>query len=409
MHYDLIVIGGGIAGATLAKAMAELGAQVLVVEQETHFRDRVRGEGMHPWGVAEAKRLGIYDLLLASCACEVDHWITYTRGGDQGDVRVLSQTGPHRAGSLNFYHPQMQEVLLAAAAQAGAAVLRGAHVTGIAPGPAPAITFVDDGVGGRSQEQHATARLVVCADGRNSQSRLRAGFTVNHDQPRLAIAGHLMRNLAVRPDAVHFVYAPTVHPQVTIIFPLPANRFRVYFASHRDGGIGSLSGPKQIGAFVANCLATGTPAAWLAPAESIGPLALYQGADTWVADPYHDGIVLIGDAAAASDPAWGSGLALSLRDVRTLCDSLAADPGDWHRAAAAYAVEHARYYGVLHTMEDWMTELLYAPGVEAAQRRGRVFEWRAREPATALDIVGVGPDSDVSDHARRRFWGEDQP
>ncbi len=27
--------------------MAELGAQVLVVEQETGFRDRVRGEGMH--------------------------------------------------------------------------------------------------------------------------------------------------------------------------------------------------------------------------------------------------------------------------------------------------------------------------------------------------------------------------
>ena len=68
-------------------------AKVPVVEQETGFRDRVRGEGMHSWGVAEAKRLGVYDLLLASCGREADHWITYTGGRADGDVRVLPQTG----------------------------------------------------------------------------------------------------------------------------------------------------------------------------------------------------------------------------------------------------------------------------------------------------------------------------
>ena len=51
-RYDLIVIGGGLAGAALARAMAAGGARVLVLERELRFRDRVRGEGMHPWGVA---------------------------------------------------------------------------------------------------------------------------------------------------------------------------------------------------------------------------------------------------------------------------------------------------------------------------------------------------------------------
>jgi 2-polyprenyl-6-methoxyphenol hydroxylase-like FAD-dependent oxidoreductase len=50
--------------STLAIAMARSGARVLVLEKETKFRDRVRGEALAPWGVAEARKLGIADLLL---------------------------------------------------------------------------------------------------------------------------------------------------------------------------------------------------------------------------------------------------------------------------------------------------------------------------------------------------------
>ena len=59
-EYDLIVVGGGLGGAALAKAMAERGARVLVIERERQFRDRVRGEGIFPWGVIELRRLGLY-------------------------------------------------------------------------------------------------------------------------------------------------------------------------------------------------------------------------------------------------------------------------------------------------------------------------------------------------------------
>src|SRR5437588_63300 len=59
MDYDVISVGGGLGGAALAKAMAEHGARTLVLERETTFRDRVRGEGMEPWGVAETRALGI--------------------------------------------------------------------------------------------------------------------------------------------------------------------------------------------------------------------------------------------------------------------------------------------------------------------------------------------------------------
>ena len=61
--YDIITIGGGLGGSTLAKAMAEHGARVLVLEREQQFKDRVRGEIMAPWGVAETQALGLYETL----------------------------------------------------------------------------------------------------------------------------------------------------------------------------------------------------------------------------------------------------------------------------------------------------------------------------------------------------------
>ena len=54
-RYDIITVGGGLGGAALAKSMAEHGVRVLVVEREKRLKDRIRGELMSPWGVAETK------------------------------------------------------------------------------------------------------------------------------------------------------------------------------------------------------------------------------------------------------------------------------------------------------------------------------------------------------------------
>jgi flavin-dependent dehydrogenase len=52
MPADVIVVGGGFAGSTLSTVLARQGRSVLVIERETKFKDRVRGESMLPWGVA---------------------------------------------------------------------------------------------------------------------------------------------------------------------------------------------------------------------------------------------------------------------------------------------------------------------------------------------------------------------
>ena len=133
--YDIITVGGGLGGAALAKAMAAHGARVLVLEREQQFKDRVRGEQMHPWGVAEAKELGLYELLRATCGHELP-WYDIYMGSERMIHRNLVATTSQQAPEFSFYHPAMQEIVLQAAADAGAEVRRGAVVREVKRGGA---------------------------------------------------------------------------------------------------------------------------------------------------------------------------------------------------------------------------------------------------------------------------------
>jgi flavin-dependent dehydrogenase len=118
-EYDIITVGGGLGGSAIAKAMAEHGARVLVLEREKQFRDRVRGEGMGPWGGAEAARLGLNHALEAARANR-----GYFACG-LGPQRDLVATTPQGLPNLNVYHPAMQEMVLEAAVTSGAQIVRG--------------------------------------------------------------------------------------------------------------------------------------------------------------------------------------------------------------------------------------------------------------------------------------------
>src|SRR3954468_24665468 len=175
MVYDAIIVGGGLAGSTLAKSLREHGYRVLVLECETRFKDRVRGEQMHPWGVSAARRLGIYDEVLASCGNQTRWWTTWM-GGRAIFNRDLQTTNPHGVGSFNFFHPTMQETLLGLAERAGAEVWRGATVESVIAGSPPQARVRHHGT-----TTFVQGRIVVGADGRNSLVRSRAGFPLVRD------------------------------------------------------------------------------------------------------------------------------------------------------------------------------------------------------------------------------------
>jgi 2-polyprenyl-6-methoxyphenol hydroxylase-like FAD-dependent oxidoreductase len=341
--FDLLVIGGGLGGSALATVMAREGASVAVVERERAFRDRVRGEVIAPWGCAEAKRLGLFALLLDRCGQEVLKLIYHVEGFATPPID-LREAAPHLEPSLAFRHPEMQEVLITEAAAAGATVWRPAKLAALTPGDAPAAEIAVDGA-----VRTVRARLIVGADGRDSQVAHLAGFERLRDPDELLAAGLLVQGEMDTEGALHYLFGPQPGRAAGVCEVAPGF-FRLYLFHHTDATPRRLSGNRDVEAALAYLGDSGVPGEWLVGAELHGPLATFDGAHKWVVHPYRDGIVLVGDAAGASDPTWGSGLGRTLRDVRLLRDALVGDT-DWERAADAYAEQHDDFWDRLHDVE----------------------------------------------------------
>jgi 2-polyprenyl-6-methoxyphenol hydroxylase-like FAD-dependent oxidoreductase len=399
MDFDVITIGGGFAGSTLAAVLAAAGHKVLVLEREGRFKDRVRGENMVPWGVAAARRLGILDHLLAAGGHRPRNWITYMFG-DPVNRRDLAQTTPHGEVSLNMYHPSMQEVLLERARSLGVEVRRGANVIGIETGPRrdPMVVFEHQGT-----RQTLSARVVVGADGRVSQVCGWLEFEVHRNPDLLVIAGALMQGIEAPDDAVHLMFGAGC---ASLVAPLGDHRARIYYVYPGVYGRRGLSGKDKIQEFVRTCIAAGVPRSWTNGAEAIGPLAEFNGADHWIESLTKNGVALIGDAAASSDPSWGCGLSLTLLDVEHLANALCATE-NWSEALDRYAKAHDEYYSALHRILGWMTELTWTPGHEADQRRSRVFPRMMSDPRGFPDSIGLGPFGPSDEQARRLVLGLD--
>jgi 2-polyprenyl-6-methoxyphenol hydroxylase-like FAD-dependent oxidoreductase len=212
-QYDIITIGGGLGSSALAKSMAERGRRVLVLERERQFKDRVRGEYMNPWGVAEARELGIYELVRDACGTDV-------RYVDMGfGPRDLIASTPQQLPALAFYHPEMQETVLSAAQNAGAEVRRGVSVTEIKTGSNPSVVVQD---GDRTEE--ISARLVVAADGRASMARKWAGFRVHEEEQPFFFAGLSLADMSSPEDNAYLLFNPILG-MATAITPVAVDAF----------------------------------------------------------------------------------------------------------------------------------------------------------------------------------------
>ncbi len=391
--YDIITVGGGLGSSALAKVMAEDGKRVLVLEREREFKDRVRGEYMTPWGVAEARELGIYELVRDACGTDAPLV-------DLGfGPRDLISTTPQQLPALGFCHPEMQEVVLTAAQQAGAEVHRGVTVTEIKPGPTPSVIVQSE-----TETREIKARLVAAADGRTSMARKKVGFQVREAPQPFLFAGLLLADMTAPEGHAYLLFNPAMGME-TAITPIGRGRSRTYVA-YQEGAEFRLQGNENISRFIEEAKRAESVAAYYDSARAIGPLASFRCGDFWVDHPYKDGIVLIGDAAATSDPAFGQGLSLTVRDVRVLRDHLLATD-DWDIAGHAYAAEHDGYYAVTRKVEDWFRSLFLEQGLDADSRRARALPLIAEDQTRVPDHLFSGPDLPADETVRRRFFGED--
>jgi len=316
--YDLIIVGGGIAGGALATAMASAGKAVLVLEKTTEYKDIVRGELMVPWGVEEVDNLGLRDVLMDAGG----HFIAVH--ADLGDGIVPDEAFakpvnlallPDIPGTLAVGHPTACDALGRSAIAAGATVLRGVREVVVTPGSQPSVAYVHEGTA-----RDASARIVIGADGRNSVVRRQLGAELVEETLHHWIVGLLVEDVPEWPDEVQTTGA---HGDAMLfVFPQGEGRLRLYvcYAPEQKARFaGSNAERALLATFDVPTMPHGKA---ISKGTIAGPANAFPSQTALVETIIAPGVALVGDAAGHLDPINGQGLAISLRDVRMVRDAL---------------------------------------------------------------------------------------
>jgi 2-polyprenyl-6-methoxyphenol hydroxylase-like FAD-dependent oxidoreductase len=389
---DVVVVGGGIAGSSLATVSAGDGYQVVVLERQTTYRDKVRGEVMCCWGVAELLRLGLDKPLLDAGGCYVTRGVFYDEVTEPAQAELgaapLDQMVPGVPGALDVGHPEACEALTQAATAAGATVIRGVGNVEIEPGGVPVVRYEHD-----DTIHELRCRLVVGADGRMSTVRRQLRIKLHQTVPRTMCGGMLVDDLHAWPaDQFSIGTEGGLH---YFVFPRANGRARLYLL-HDIAQKGRFTGPdrhmKFLTAFSFQCI---PGSEMFGAARPVRPCAFYPMNDSWTDQPYAPGVVLIGDAAGWNDPIIGQGLSIALRDVRIVTDVLRGG-SDWSATAFVdYGEERRERMRRLRITAQVITDLVatFTPA-GAARRRTYNAIW-PNDPVLAGSTLAqlVGPDN----------------
>jgi menaquinone-9 beta-reductase len=389
---DIAVIGGGIAGGAFSTVMARAGYSVLMLEITEQHRDVVRGEWMAPWGVNEAKTLGLYDLYRAHGAHHIKRHVAYDElvTPEQAEAQTLELTTlmPGSDGPLTIGHPKLCGILDDAAVAAGARFLRGVRKTQVVPGVQPVVRFEHQGVA-----HEIRPRLVVAADGRHGKTAQQAGIKIDADPIHHWFSGMLIEGAHDWPADVQAI--GTVGDINYFIFPQGEGRARLY------QGVALADKERFMGDGAPQRFADGFRLACVRGSEAIAagiPAShcfVYPNNDTWADEPFAPGVVAIGDAAGHNDPIIGQGLSISHRDVRIVSDILKST-SDWQVAALApYAEERRERMRRLRLSARLASVRDCEFGDQARARRARLFGLFMVDPLiTGLMMAPfVGPEA----------------
>jgi 2-polyprenyl-6-methoxyphenol hydroxylase-like FAD-dependent oxidoreductase len=158
---DVIIVGAGLAGSSMAAALAQRGWDVLLVERDRLPRHKVCGEFLSPEAQHSLARLGVLDAVAALAPVPLHGAALTTPGG--GSVQMAL---PAAAWGLSRH--ALDAGLAAAAVRCGAEFWPATVVTGVTRGENGSSVQV------RRQRQPLTlaARAVIFACGRHSAAAL---------------------------------------------------------------------------------------------------------------------------------------------------------------------------------------------------------------------------------------------
>jgi 2-polyprenyl-6-methoxyphenol hydroxylase-like FAD-dependent oxidoreductase len=354
---DVVIVGGGIAGSALAAALAGSGYGVVLLERQTVYRDKVRGEVINCWGVVELLQLGLEKQILDAGGTYVDRFVGFDETIDPVAARAaalhLDEMLPDIPGVLDVGHPE---------ADAGATVVRGVGDVTVTAGSRPSVRYEHNEV-----EYELACRLVVGADGRTSTVRRQLSVPLVQTPPNSLGGGLLVDDLYDWP--VDTTSIGTEGDLLYFVFPRAGGRARLYLL-HDVAQRGRFSGPDRqrefLKAFQFQCI---PDSEMFGAATPSGTCAFYPMNDSWTERPFTDGAVLVGDAAGWTDPVIGQGVSVALRDARMVWDALRENPKWTMETFEPYGAERAVRMSRLRVSGQVRTGINMTFTPEGAQRR----------------------------------------
>jgi flavin-dependent dehydrogenase len=324
VRWDVIVVGGRVAGAATAMLLARGGLRVLCLERTRLGSDALSTHALMRAGVLQLSRWGLLDAVVAAGVPPV-HRVLFHYGRDTTTVTLRPG-----AGVDALYAPRrtfLDALLAHSAAAAGATVEHGATVTGLLRGADGAIGGVSvrrrDGVA----EEHAP--LVVGADGLRSLVAAEVGATVRW-QGRTA-ADSTYGYLAVPAAGYEWFYddgcgggiIPTNDGLACVFAGVPAATGGATTATGWSAAAARAAAPEDPWA------GTRLPPPLAERIEGlpvVGRLRHVRGVPGFLRSAAGPGWALVGDAGAWKDPISTHGMTDALRDAELLARAVLAAP-----------------------------------------------------------------------------------
>lgn len=336
-QYDVLVVGGRVAGASTAMLLARAGARVALVERAAYGSDTISTHGLMRAGVMQLARWQLLDRLAGTPPIRST---TFHYADREPETVVIRDA----AGVDALYAPRrklLDRILVDAAAEAGVDVSHEHVMTTLLSDDCGRVT------GGRVQDRawrtrELTADLTIGADGiRSTVASAVNSPVVRRDRSRSAV---LYRYYAdVRATGYEWAYGPGAGAGL-----IPTNEgLTCVFVATTPTRMRSLRRDGTDRAFAVLLADTGL----MVDGSPVGPMHGWAGAAGFVRQAWGPGWALVGDAGHYKDPITTHGMTDALRDAELLADALTStEPRD--PALATYQAIRDRLSGALADATD---------------------------------------------------------